>query len=165
MAFSDFSKSFLIKSQDNLRELDISIRDTLKRYRSITLGYKTNSYLFAVYKSLVYYKYAISSGCYNKDELSDKILSARIFCEELIANYNWDNKQYFFSILKDIADFCRLSDSPYDNLISYMPQSYKDLFIELLNNKTNYLFFSEHLQGIFSDNDNKVNLLHYSYHW
>lgn len=169
----DFACNYLIRktvSENYYDErLNTEIKTALARFRSTALTYKTDVYLHAAHKTLVYCKFAFENYYVFRTprENSACLQLISVLSEELLSNYEWDKSdfRFFYPVFKDIAETSEATE----RMLQYslqVPQDKKSLFDELRKKPNTPPIFAPVLKyGVLSDNDGKVNLFHYSYKW
>ena len=142
----------------------------LERFRTLTLMYDINAYLHAAYKSLVFYNYILENfSLFINDEKCKKYKKfIYVVSEELIRNYDWNLKsfEFFYPVLKDIAFAVGKDKTWCDYFAKMIPEGRRRLFLSLCTRTNCLIEYAPKLRkGIFNDNDDKVNLFHYTYQW
>ena len=169
----DFACNYLIRKSVAINhydaDLDTEVKTVLTRFRSLALTYKTDVYLRAAYKTLVYCKFAVEnySAFRTPDENSAYLQLMSLISEELLSNYEWNKSdfRFFYPIFKDIAESSYATERVMQCMTN-VPQDKRTLFETLKQkDKTPPIFAPILKQGVLSDAECKVNLFHYSYNW
>lgn len=140
----------------------------LNRFRALALGYSDSVYLSAIYKSLQYYKFILSNY---SDEIGDTAKSQYVslmgvLSIELLSNYDWSNNEinYFYPIFKDISEISHTYNSIYPIIEKLIPSNMKAIF-DNAHKSDKLSIIPPLINGIFSDKNDKIHFLHYSYIW
>lgn len=159
----------MIAKNEYTEEVNDNIISQLKRFRSLALGYSDSVYFSAIYKSLQYYKFILSNYSEKIDEESKAqyVSLIGILSVELLSNYNWENNDfnYFYPIFKDISEISHKFDSVYSSIEKQIPSNMKAVFDFACKTNNEAYILPPQINGIFSDKNEKIHLLNYSYVW
>ena len=169
---NDFLCNYLILKMIDNNEFNEEINNNiillLNRFRALALGYSDSVYFYAIYKTLQYYKFILSnySDYIGETSKPQYISLINILSIELLSNYDWTNKDfiYFYPIFKDISEISHTYDLIYHSIENLIPSDRKTIFDMAYKTDMSYIL-PPLIKGIFSDKNEKIHLLHYSYIW